>query len=156
MPRRTRAPETEPPVRRRHSFDEPNRQDPFMAHDAALEAHEQHERAEETAHAHDPFTSRVSITIAVLALLAAMVGSLETVEAGSAITASSEAVLAQDKATDAWGEFQADSLKKHIYGIAADAGGANASRYHETSEKQQAAQKDVQTQAKEDESERDK
>jgi hypothetical protein len=127
-----------------------------MAHDAALEAHEQHERAQETAHAHDPFTSRVSITVAVLALLAATVGSLETVEAGAAITASGEAVLAQDKATDAWGEYQADSLKRQIYGIAADAGGANAARYHATSDRQQAAQRGVQVQAREDEAERDR
>ena len=127
-----------------------------MAHDAALEAHEQHERAEETVHAHDPFVTRVSITIAILALLAATVGSLETVEAGSAITSSSEAVLAQDKATDTWGEYQADSLKRHIYGIAADQAGPNAARYRDTAAKEQASQKEIQTQAKEDEAERDR
>ena len=127
-----------------------------MVHDPALEAHEHRERAEEAAHEHDPFISRVSITIAILALLAAAVGSLETVEAGAAITSSSEAVLAQDKATDAWGEFQADSLKRHLYGIAADQAGPNQARYKDTAAKQQASQKEVQVQAKEDESERDK
>jgi hypothetical protein len=127
-----------------------------MPNDAALEAHEQHERAEEAAHAHDPFVTRVSITIAILALLAATVGSLETVEAGSAITSSSEAVLAQDKATDTWGEYQADSLKRHIYGIASDQAGPNAARYKETAAKEQATQKEIQAQAKEHESERDK
>jgi hypothetical protein len=127
-----------------------------MANDAALEAHEQHERAEEAAHARDPFVTRVSITIAILALLAATVGSLETLEAGSAITSSSEAVLAQDKATDTWGEFQADSLKRHIYGIAADQPGANAARYRETASKELASQNEIQTRAKEDEVERDR
>src|SRR5947209_8975351 len=97
-----------------------------MTHDPALEAHEHAEHAEHAAHAHDPFISRVSITIAVLAVLAASVGSLETIEAGGAITSASEAVLSQDKATDLWGEYQADSLKKHLYGLAADAGGAKA------------------------------
>ena len=126
-----------------------------MAHDAALEAHEHHEQAEEAAHAHDPFISRVSISVAILALLAATVGSLETVEAGTAITTSSEAVLAQDKATDAWGEYQADSLKRHLYGIAADQAGPNQARYKETMTKQQDSQKDVQKEAKKDESERD-
>ena len=77
-------------------------------------------------------------------------------EAGAAITSSSEAVLSQDKATDAWGEYQADSLKRHLYGIAADQAGPNADRYKDTAEKQQAAQKEIQTEAKKDESERDK
>jgi hypothetical protein len=71
-----------------------------MTHDPALEAHEHAEHAEHAAHEHDPFISRVSITIAVLAVLAAAVGSLETIEAGGAITASSEAVLSQDKAKE--------------------------------------------------------
>lgn len=127
-----------------------------MAHDAALEAHEHAEHAEHAAHAHDPFISRVSITIAILAVLAASVGSLETIEAGGAITASSEAVLSQDKATDLWGEYQADSLKKHIYGIAADAGGPNAAKYQGTAKEQVGKQAEVKKQAQEDEAERDK
>ena len=127
-----------------------------MTRDPALDAHEHAEHAEHAAHEHDPFISRVSITIAILAVLAAGVGSLETIEAGGAITASSEAVLSQDKATDVWGEYQADSLKKHIYGIAADAGGANASRYLSTSKEQVAKQAEIKKQAQEDEAERDK
>lgn len=127
-----------------------------MSHDPALEAHEHREHAEEAAHHHDPFISRVSMTVAILALLAATVGSLETVEAGQAITSSSEAVLAQDEATDTWSEYQADSLKRHLYGIAADQGGPNAARYRDTAAKQQTAQKDVQQKAKDHEAERDK
>jgi len=127
-----------------------------MTHDPALDAHEHAEHAEHAAHEHDPFISRVSITIAVLAVLAATVGSLETVEAGGAITASSEAVLSQDKATDVWGEYQADSLKKHIYGIAAAAGGPNAAKYQGTSKEQVAKQAELKKQAQEDEAERDK
>jgi hypothetical protein len=100
-----------------------------MSHDPALDAHEHTEHAEHAAHAHDPFISRVAISVAVLAVLAAVAGSLETVEGGKALNATSEAVLSQDQATDTWNEFQADSLKKHVYGIAADAGGANADKY---------------------------
>jgi len=127
-----------------------------MTHDPALDAHEHAEHAEHAAHEHDPFISRVSITIAVLAVLAATVGSLETVEAGGAITASSEAVLKQDQATDVWGEYQSDSLKKHLYGIAADAGGPNAAKYQGTSKEQVAKQAELKKQAQEDEAERDK
>jgi hypothetical protein len=127
-----------------------------MAHDAALEAHEHAEHAEHAAHENDPFISRVSITVAVLAVLAASVGSLETIEAGGAITSASEAVLSQDQATDTWAEFQSDSLKKHIYGIAADGGGAKAPAYADTAKKEGAKQADEQKKAKAFEDERDK
>ena len=123
--------------------------------DPALSAHEHTEHAEHAAHANDPFISRVSITIAVLAVLAATVGSLETIEAGAAIAASSEAVLEQNKASDIWGEYQADSLKKHLYSIAADAGGANSDRYKHTSDEQKAIQGEVKKQAMDDEAARD-
>lgn len=126
-----------------------------MTHDPALEAHEHREHAEHAAHGQDPFIARVSITIAVLAVLAATVGSLETVEAGGAITASSEAVLSQDEATDAWNEYQADSLKKHIYGLAADVHGPKAEEYARTSQEQVEKQGEIRKRAAERESERD-
>ena len=100
-----------------------------MTHDPALDAHEHAEHAEHAAHAGDPFISRVSITVAVLAVMAATAGSLETVEGGRAITQSSEAVLAQDKATDSWNEYQADSLKRHMYEIALNTAGAPSENY---------------------------
>src|SRR5215470_2449067 len=103
-----------------------------MSHDPALEAHEHAEHAEHAAHARDPFISRVSITVAVLAVLAAAAGSLETVEGGRAITLSSDAVLDQDKATDAWNEYQADSLKRHMYTIAGNQEGAHSDEYKKT------------------------
>jgi hypothetical protein len=127
-----------------------------MTHDPALEAHEHAEHAEHAAHAHDPFISQVSITVAILAVLAAGVSSLETVEAGGAITSASEAVLSQDRATDAWNEYQADSLKKHIYGIAADAGGPKAAKYADTAKDETAKQNEVRKKAEEDEAEREK
>jgi len=127
-----------------------------MVHDPALEAHEHAEHAAHAAHAGDSFISRVSITIAILAVLAAAAGSLETLEAGAAITASSEAVLAQDEATDAWGEYQADSLKKHLYGLAADAGGPNAEKYKSTADEQIAKQAPIKKHATELQAERDK
>ena len=87
-----------------------------MPHDAPLEAHEHAEHAEHAAH--DPFTGRVSITIAILAVLAAAAGSLESVEAGKAITSSSEAVLKQDLATDNWGFSNSKAVRKNMYVIA--------------------------------------
>jgi uncharacterized protein (DUF1800 family) len=123
-----------------------------MSHDAALEAHEHAEHAEHAAHVRDPFISKVSITVAVLAVLAATAGSLETVEGGRAITESSEAVLAQNEATDAWNEYQADSLKRHMYDIAAENG---LSHYRKDSVDERAAQDKARAHAQAAEKERD-
>lgn len=89
-----------------------------MPHDAPLEAHEHAEHAEHASHEADPFIGRVSMTIAALAVLAAAAGSLETVEAGKAITSSSEAVLKQDQATDNWGLANSKAVRKNLYAIA--------------------------------------
>lgn len=124
-----------------------------MSHDPALEAHEHSEHAHHAAHEHDPFTSRVAITVAVLAVLAAAASSMETVEGGLAITASSEAVLHQDRATDAWNEYQADSLKKHLYGIAADEGGPHADAFRKEAADQSTKQGPVRERAEESEAE---
>src|SRR3954471_15821125 len=109
-----------------------------MSHDPALDAHEHTEHAEHAAHARDPFIAKVSITVAVLAVMAATAGSLETVGGSRAITQSSEGVLAQDKATDSWNEYQADSLKRHMYEIASAGGGPKVEEYRSdvTSERQ--------------------
>ena len=123
-----------------------------MEHDPALEAHEHAEEAEHAAHARDPYISRVSITVAILAVLAAAAGSLETVENGRAITESSEAVLAQDKATDAWNEYQADSLKRHMYDIAAENG---LSHFKKDSQDERGAQDKARGLANDAEKERD-
>src|SRR6202012_5202347 len=123
-----------------------------MSHDPALEAHEHAEHAEHAAPEADPFISRVSITVALLAVLAATAGSLETVEGGRAITQSSEAVLAQDQATDAWNEYQADSLKRHMYDIAAENG---LGHYHNDSVTEPPAQDKARAKAKTAEEERD-
>src|SRR6201992_3016002 len=111
-----------------------------MEQDPALEAHEHAEHAEHAAHARDPFISKVSITVAVLAVLAATARGLGTVEGGRAITESSEAVLAQDKATDAWNEYQADSLKRHMYDIAAENGLTHSPEYSQERRKERRRQ----------------
>jgi len=126
-----------------------------MAHDPALEAHEHAEHAEHAAHARDPFIAKVSITVAVLAVMAAAAGSLETVEGGRAITESSEAVLAQDKATDSWNEYQADSLKRHIYEIAAAAQSGKIQDYQREIGKDREGQAKAREKAEDAEKDRD-
>jgi hypothetical protein len=89
-------------------------------------------------------------------VLAAAAGSLETVEGGAAITASSESVLAQDRATDAWNEYQADSLKRHLYGIAARQGGAHEDEFRKVADQQVTRQKLVRLEATRNEQDRDR
>ena len=126
-----------------------------MSNDPALEAHEHAEHAEHAAHERNPFISKVSITVAVLAVMAAGAGSLETVEGGRAITESSEAVLAQDKATDSWNEYQADSLKRHMYDIAMTAAGARADEYRTDMKNERDSQDKAREKAEEAEKDRD-
>ncbi len=127
-----------------------------MSENPALEAHEHHEHAEHAAHEHDPFINRVSITIAALAVVTALVGSLEITESSGAIVASSRAVLEQDRATDAWSAYQSASIKKHLYDIARDAPGAKAADYAKSSGKYASDQVGYQTTAKAQEEARDK
>jgi hypothetical protein len=108
--------------------------------DPALEAHEHAEHAEEAAHERDPFISQVSITIALLAVIAAITGSLETVEDGSAIIAAQEAVLSQDQATDQWSYYQAKGVKAEVYQVAADQGGPKADGYAKMAKAEEAKQ----------------
>jgi hypothetical protein len=83
--------------------------------ESPLEHHEQAEQAEHAALSGDPFIIRVSVTIAILAVIAAAISSLENVEAGRALAKLSEANLSQNKATDNWSFYQAQRLKKTIY-----------------------------------------
>lgn len=125
-----------------------------MPHDPALEAHE---RAEHANHgAHDPFVARVTVTVATLAVLAAIAGSLESIEAGRALSASSDAVLVQDEATDAWNEFEAESLKKHLYGIAAQLPGPKSADFRNTERAEAAKQGPLRDRATKNEARRDK
>lgn len=98
---------------------------------------EHFEHAEHAEHASllgDPFLTQVSVTIAVLAVVAATVGSLETLETAAAMNAKNTAVLLQNQATDNWNFYQAKSIKKNLYAIAAANSGPGADDF-----KQQAA-----------------
>ena len=97
--------------------------------DATTEHLEHREHAEHAAHSGDPLIVKVSVTIAILAVVAASVGSLETIESGAAISKKSESVLLQNQATDRWSYFQAQSIKKNMYDIARAANPERAADY---------------------------
>ncbi len=87
--------------------------------ESPTEHFEHAEHAEHIAASGDRFLMRVSITIAILAVVAATVGSLETIETAASIGDKNESVLIQNKATDNWSFYQAKSIKKNMYDIAA-------------------------------------
>lgn len=99
---------------------------------------EHFEHAEHAEHASllgDPFLMRVSVTIAILAVVAATVGSLETLETAAAMNAKNTAVLLQNQATDIWNFYQAKSIKKNLYAIAAASPGPDAENYKQQAER---------------------
>ena len=111
-----------------------------------LEHREHIEHAEEAAHANSPLVSQVTMTIAVLAVAAAISASLETSESDAAISAKNDAVLAQDRATDQWGFANSKSLRKKVFEIAGDQAPAKAPFYakqasHEGADEQKATAK---------------
>ena len=120
-----------------------------------LEAHEQAEHAEHAAHGGNRLMVWVSMTIAVLAVLSALVGSLETIASGSSLQEKNEAVLAQMRASDQWNFYQAKSLKKHIYTVGAGTDPANADKYKAIAKQDGADQDGIQVEAKKYEKDRD-
>ena len=126
--------------------------------DSPLEEFEMREHAEHAAHAAHAgagLISQVTMTIAVLAVAAAVVASLETTEGDKTIVSKNDAVLLQNKATDQWNFYQAKSLKKNLYSLAADQGGPKAADYAKTAAKNGADQADIQKDAKALEAQRD-
>ena len=68
--------------------------------ESPVEHFEHAEHAEHAALLGDPFLTQVAVTIAILAVVAATVGSLETLETADAIGDKNAAVLLKNKATD--------------------------------------------------------
>jgi len=120
-----------------------------------MEAHEQAETAREGAEKRNPLISQVTMTIAVLAVAAAVVASLETTEGDKSIVTKNDAVLQQNRATDQWNFYEAKSLKKNLYQLAAEQGGPKAADYAKVAAKNVTDQADIQKQAKAFEAKRD-
>lgn len=120
-----------------------------------MEFNERREQAEEARHEKDAFAGRVSILVAILAVVTAATSSLENTETAGAITDSSRAVLAQDKATDQWNFFEAKSLKKNVFDVAASQGGPKADVYAAKSAHEAEDQNVAQDKAKDFEKKRD-
>jgi len=65
-------------------------------------------------------TRDTALAVTVMAILAAAIGSLQETETAHALGRQNEAVLLQTRASDQWSFFQAKSVKKNAYQIAAE------------------------------------
>lgn len=115
--------------------------------DATQEHLENAEHAEHAAHEGNPFLTTVSVTIAVLAVMAATVGSFESLETADTINDKSEAAYLQNKASDQWSFFQAKSIKKNSYEIAAAMGGSAAAQFQADAKRNETDSADIQAKA---------
>ena len=120
-----------------------------------LEFHESREHAEHAAEAHDPLITQVSITIAILAVVTAIVGSVESLETAGAILESNKATLYQGLSSDQWAYYQAKGIKKRIDELTVAQGGAGAAKAAEKAMQTGEEQKEISNKAKELEKERD-
>lgn len=116
---------------------------------APLEAHEHHEHAMHAAEHGDPVLNRVSVTIAVLAVFAATIGSLETIQSSDGFSLKNEALLYQTRASDQWSFFQAKSVKKNMYEIAAIEQPAHREEFDAQAKRNEKESEDIQKDAKE-------
>jgi len=113
------------------------------------------EHAEHAAHAGDGFLIKVSGTIAALAVIAAIISSLETMETSGVITSKNDAVLKQNQASDQWTYYQAKSLKQNMYEIAAANAGDKRDDYLKRVQRYDGEAKDIEKKAHDLEAERD-
>lgn len=111
------------------------------------------EHAHHSAHAAesgDPLVMRVTLSIAIMAVVAAFIGALGETEASHTFVEKNDAVLEQARASDAWTEYQAQSLKKHVYdiGAALAANPESAAKLREQADKYGSQQPETQATAK--------
>ena len=69
----------------------------------------------------DRLTRDAAVAVTLMAIVASALGLLQEEFASEALGLQLEAVLAQDRSTDQWGLFQAKSVKKNLYRLAARA-----------------------------------
>lgn len=96
---------------------------PNLAETTSEEVEQDEHAIDATEEKSDPFVTRVSLTIALLAVVGVTLGSLESVETSATSSANSAALLHQDRATDAWSAFEARSIRDMLARVAPAADG---------------------------------
>jgi hypothetical protein len=88
--------------------------------DLPTEHFEQAEHAQHAGASGNKFLGLAAASIAVLAALAATTSSIETIQSSRGVAAENEAILLKSAAADQWAFFQAKSIKRNLYDIAAE------------------------------------
>jgi Na+-translocating ferredoxin:NAD+ oxidoreductase RnfC subunit len=116
-----------------------------------------HEHVEHAKHAAehiaqgDRLTRDAAIAVALMAIVAATIGSLQETESAKALGLKNESVLLQSKASDQWSFFQAKSIKKNAYQIAAEQArmaGQDSTDFAAKAQRYAGEENDIQTGAK--------
>lgn len=93
-------------------------------------------------------TRDVAVSVMMMAIIAATIGSLQETESAHALGQKNEAVLLQTRASDKWSFFQAQSIKKNMYQIAGNAD--KAKHYGDEEEKLQTEAKELEEKSSEE------
>lgn len=93
-------------------------------------------------------TRDVALSVTVMAIIAAMIGSFQETESAHALGQKNEAVLLQTQASDKWGFFEAQSIKKNMYQIAGNA--EKAKHYSDEEETLQTEAKELEAKSREE------
>ncbi len=97
-------------------------------------------------------TRDTALAVTMMAIVAATIGSLQETESTHALGEKNEAVLLQARASDQWAFFQAKSIKKNSYQIAAEqaaGAGRDPEPFNEKAKRYAQDEDDVQAKAKE-------
>ncbi len=62
----------------------------------------------------DPLVTRVSVTMAILAVAGVILGSIESMQSAAAANAASQALIYQNRATDAWSALDARMVRQAL------------------------------------------
>jgi hypothetical protein len=89
----------------------------------------------------------VALSVMVMSIVAAIIGSLQETESAHALGQKNEAVLLQTQASDKWNFFQAQSIKKNLYQIAGNA--EKAKHYSDEETQLQTDAKDLEEKSRE-------
>jgi Domain of unknown function (DUF4337) len=101
---------------------------------------EPHELAELEEEGRSPISTRVTLTVAILAVLASISAFQGERTAAESILSKNEAVLAQSRASDEWAFRQAKSIKLHLQEMASghESGDSNGQRAEITASEERA------------------
>jgi hypothetical protein len=121
--------------------------------DKLEEAREAGEGGEERTGGRTPWTMWLSLSTAVIAVLAAIASLEAGANANDAIVRKDDAILHQAKADDAWAHYQAAGIKAVVYATQAEGASRTdlAAKWHGEADRERGAQRELKDEAESEE-----